>query len=375
MDKLAVELLTLISFFACTDGGRTGCSLALVSKRMNYASRPARFYSVSLINSATQIEQFLACYQAERARAKDMIPRVRHLCVSLFGKGLDTTSAVQAQPKSRAEFLAWSQRRAQSWRSAQDNLDGQFNRVIPALMRTVAPDLRSLALMQAQWRSDMVVRCAFPCLEELTLVGGDPSFLPFEFVPSDRPLYPALKRLHHIFSLVNKEVDFLKWAQHAPNLTHLRVSRLDHHPRVTVDSLEQVMSRRAPPDVFPHLRQVVIQPVPPPPAATETPLQLSYRDFVAHLRRSSDKARVDVLLLPPMDMPKPGPGADPSRGCILKLQAAWMDRIEGGDGVWVKAIGGCGEQAGAKQSPPAVPPRTTTPLSLSRWTNVGHSVL
>ena len=245
MDKLAVELLTLISFFACTDGGRTGCSLALVSKRMNYASRPARFYSVSLINSATQIEQFLACYEAERARAKDMLPRVRHLCVSLFGKGLDASNAastaMQGPPKSRAEFLAWSQRRAQTWRSAQDNMDEQFNRVIPALMRAVSPDLRSLALMQAQWRSAMVVRCTFPCLEELNLVGGDPSFMPFEFLPSDRPVYPALKRLHHIFSLVNKDVDFLKWAQHAPNLTHLRVSRLDHHPRVTVDSLEHVM--------------------------------------------------------------------------------------------------------------------------------------
>ncbi|RDX46933.1 hypothetical protein OH76DRAFT_810998 [Lentinus brumalis] len=375
MDKLAVELLTLISFFACTDGGRTGCSLALVSKRMNYASRPARFYSVTLINSATHIENFLACYQAERARAKDMIPRVRHLCVSLFGKGINTASAVQAQPKSRAEFLAWSQRRAQHWRSAQDNMDAQFNLVIPALMRAVAPDLRSLALMQAQWRSDMVVRCAFPCLEELTLVGGDPSFLPFEFVPSDRPLYPALKRLHHIFSLVNKDVDFLKWAQHAPNLTHLRVSRLDHHPRITVDSLEQVMSRRAPPDVFPHLRQVVIQPVPPAPAATDAPLLLSYRDFTARLRKSADKARVDVLLLPPMDMPKPAPGADPSRGCILKLQGVWMDRIEGGDGVWAKAIGGCGEHDGTKQCSPAVPARIATPLSASRWTNVGHSVL
>ena len=250
MDKLAVELLTLISFFACTDGGRTGCSLALVSKRMNYASRPARFYSVSLINSATQIEQFLACYEAERARAKDMIPRVRHLCVSLFGKGLDasnaSSAAMQGPPKSRAEFLAWSQRRAQTWRSAQDNMDEQFNRVIPALMRAVSPDLRSLALMQAQWRSAMVVRCTFPCLEELNLVGGDPSFMPFEFLPSDRPVYPALKRLHHIFSLVNKDVDFLKWAQHAPNLTHLRVSRLDHHPRVTVDSLEHVMGGSIP---------------------------------------------------------------------------------------------------------------------------------
>ena len=115
--------------------------------------------------------------------------------------------------------------------------------------------------------------------------------------------------------------------------------------------------------------------MPPPPTATDTPHQLAYRDFNARLRKSADKARVDVLLLPPLDMPKPGAGADPSRGCILKLQGAWRDRIEGGDGVWVKAIGGYGEPGGSNGKDfSGVPPRTTTPLSASRWTNVGHSV-
>ena len=127
--------------------------------------------------------------------------------------------------------------------SGQESLDEQYNRVMPTLIRTVAPDLRSLALMQAQWRSSTVVRCTFPCLEEFTLVGGDPSFLPFDFIPSDKPLYPALKRLHHIQSFVNKDVDFRKWATHAPNLTHLRASRLDYYPRVTVDSLVQCFSK------------------------------------------------------------------------------------------------------------------------------------
>ena len=41
LDKLAVELLTLIAFYACTDGGPTGCALALVSKRVRAASGDA----------------------------------------------------------------------------------------------------------------------------------------------------------------------------------------------------------------------------------------------------------------------------------------------------------------------------------------------
>ena len=255
LDRLAVELLTHISFFACTDGGQTGCNPALVSKRIHYASRPARFYSVQLLDSPLQIEKFLQCYQQERARAVDHIPRVRHLCLSFFGKGLataPTSAAPGPAPRSRAEWLASLQKRAQHMQSGQESLDEQYNRVIPGLIRAVAPDIRSLALMQAQWRSSTVVRCQFPCLEEFTLVGGDPSFLPFDFVPSDKPLYPALKRLHHIFSFVNKDVDFHKWAKHAPKLTHIRTSRLDYHPRVTVDSLVQSLSKSLPPSPDPR---------------------------------------------------------------------------------------------------------------------------
>ncbi|KAI0748414.1 hypothetical protein C8Q80DRAFT_737766 [Daedaleopsis nitida] len=344
MEKLAVELLTLISFYACTDGGRTGRSLALVSKRINYASRPARFYSVSLIESATQIEQFLACYEAECARAEDNLPRVRHLCLSFFGKALETAPPEQvpahspsSSPNSRAAFFASLQRRTQHWRNTQNNLDEQYNRVIPALVRAVAPDLYSLALVQAQWRSATVIRCQFPRLEELTLVGGDPSFLPFSFAPAGKPIYPALKRLHHICALVNKDIDFLQWAEHAPSLTHLRVSRMDYYPRVTVDTLEQVMSPSAPSNVFPHLEQVVVQPHPgPPPNPDGRPstMALSYRDFLAHLRKSARKARVPVVLLPAMEAPNPAQGVDPSRGCILRLRGVWMNRIEGGPGVW-----------------------------------------
>ncbi|KAI0820183.1 hypothetical protein BC628DRAFT_921057 [Trametes gibbosa] len=355
MDKLAVELLTLIFFYACTDGGQTGCSLSLVSRRIRDASRPARFYSVSLMTSPTQIEQFLECLQNERARSREMMPRVRHLCLSLFGKGLDTSStragpstpspsilcAPAGAPTSRAEFLASLQRRTRQWRSAQDNLDEQYGRAIPALIRTIAPDVYTLAFLQAQWRSTSVVRCTFPRLRELTLVGGDPSFLPFAFVSDDRPLYPALKRLHHILAWVGKEVDFMKWAIHAPNVTHLRVSRLDYHPRITVESLDQAIGENEP-DSFPHLQSVVVQPCPaPPPAARMGPTHLAFRDYLAHLQRVAERARVPVRVLPPLEMPKPVPGMDPQQKCIHRVKKEWLDRVEGdGDGCWQEGVNG-----------------------------------
>lgn len=250
MDKLAVELLTLISIYACVDGGQTGCSLALVSKRIRAASRPARFFTAALISGPSKIEQFLQCFHAERSRATDALPRVRHLCLSLIGpRTIDTsnvhvtTSASASQPRTRAEFLLAMQRRAQHWKSTQNDLDEQYNRVVPALIRAVAPDVLTFALIQAQWRSSSVVRCCFSQLRDFTVVGGDPSFMPFEFMPSGRPVYPALKRLHHVLAFVGRDVNFIHWAEHSPNLTHLFVSRVDHTPRVTVDTLDQAISK------------------------------------------------------------------------------------------------------------------------------------
>ena len=125
-------------------------------------------------------------------------------------------------------------------------MDEQYNKLIPELFRAIAPHLETLALIQTQWRCSTFLDCQFPRLQELTLIGGDPSFLPFHRVRGDRPVYPALLRLHHVPSLVNREIDFNQWARHAPNLTHLRVSRMGAYPEVTVNSLIAIMSTYLP---------------------------------------------------------------------------------------------------------------------------------
>ncbi|KAH9900881.1 hypothetical protein C8Q73DRAFT_222444 [Cubamyces lactineus] len=349
MDKLAVELLTLISFYACTDGGWTGCALSLVSRRVREASRPARFFSVSLVTSPNQLEQFLDCLHEERARSPDMIPRVRHLCLSLFGDGLETapTSSTSAPvtpslPKTRAEFLASLHRRTQHWRSAQVGLDEQYNRTIPALFRAVAADLHALALVQVQWRSASIIRCNFPLLEELMLVGGDPSFLPLASIPADRPIYPSLKRLHHVLAWVGKDVDFQRWAVHAPNVTHLRVSRIDYHPQSTVDSFERVIcDSERDEEFFPHLRRAMIEPRPAPaPSARLSAAHVAFRDFLVYLDRLAERARVPVKVLPPLEEPKVVPGANPTQRCLERVKKEWLERVVGGEGCWQEGMGG-----------------------------------
>ena len=65
--------------------------------------------------------------------------------------------------------------------------------------------------------------------------------MPFGFTQDGRPQYPSLRRLHHNLAFVGTGLNFLEWAAHAPNLTHLRVSRLDSKPRVIVDTLERAI--------------------------------------------------------------------------------------------------------------------------------------
>ncbi|KAI0636541.1 hypothetical protein C8Q77DRAFT_1154475 [Trametes polyzona] len=341
MDKLAVELLTEIFFYACTDGGQTGCSLALVSKRIRATSRPARFYSVALFSSATKIEKFLHAYQLERERATEMLPRVRHLWLSYDEDGQGDPGAPlsapavtpSTMPASRAEFLAALQRRSQSWRSAQVNLDDQYNRVIPMLIREVAPDLYSLALNQSRWRSNATVRCYFPRLQELTCIGGDPSFLPFSSADGSAPLYPSLKRLHHILTPNRKDVNFLNWGLHAPALTHLRVSRLDFWPHSTVQTLECVISDASSNEFFPNLQEVIILPHPPPPSGSSTS-EGCYQQFTHYLRELPRRVKAPLRVLPPMIKARPHQGLDAPKECIVNLRRLWIARIEGQPGCW-----------------------------------------
>ena len=103
--------------------------------------------------------------------------------------------------------------------------------------------------------------------------------------------------------------------------------------RLTV--ARRLLGTSAPEDLFPHLEQVVIQPRPgPTPSTHQGTAELSYRDFVNHIRKSAAKARVPVLLLPSMELPKQASGMDPSRGCIMKLRGVWQQAIEGKHLTW-----------------------------------------
>ncbi|TFK51379.1 hypothetical protein OE88DRAFT_1725763 [Heliocybe sulcata] len=75
MARLPVELLDAVAFFACTDGGRTGCALRLVSKALKDIVEPYRFHSVA-ISGPPKMKAFLRVWGASPAKTKGSLCHV-----------------------------------------------------------------------------------------------------------------------------------------------------------------------------------------------------------------------------------------------------------------------------------------------------------
>ena len=76
MDLCPPEILLNIFALACVDGGRTGCSLSLVSHRIYVASFPARYHTVALWGFPR-----MCIFQKTLAAMSSHPPAVHHLFI------------------------------------------------------------------------------------------------------------------------------------------------------------------------------------------------------------------------------------------------------------------------------------------------------
>ena len=262
METLPFELLENIAAFACTDGGRTGCSLSLVSKRFREVARGTRFASVALTSGhPAQLAQFLAAYTAARRDARPehgATPRIRHLCVCSDASRRHS-NARSGHGRPATPPLGESTRRF------------EFTAVLKQLLRTVAPELESLALVSTPGflpvPASLLEKNVWPGLRELTIVGSASTLVPPSDLGSNTSgpaaasslLPPAstttpvaspsrlerrrgaphtsaslrLKRLTHLHlvtigvGVVTQPLHLAQWSARVPCLTHLRVSGPD----------------------------------------------------------------------------------------------------------------------------------------------------
>ena len=235
MESLPVELIARIAFFACTDGGFTGASLSIVSKRVRDATHPARFLSVSLSSPPQYFGRFLTAYLAQRKRIPEAVPQVRHLLLSLLP--LEGEPLYRFPPLHPALILGEYDR----YLRHLGELGDDYGAAVCYLVKTLAPMLETFTFVRGEWKNVPQMHCDFPRLRELTLVDGAPEFLRIGSVPQGRlPLFPKLERLHTVECFYARAVDLRQWAPHAPALTHIRISGLHFRDCPTVSSLKDV---------------------------------------------------------------------------------------------------------------------------------------
>lgn len=198
MDRCPAEILLRIFTLACTDGGRTGCALSLVSHAMRTASEPVRFHTVAL-HSVPHMRHFERLLGDEYELHP---PTVRHLF--LFDGGYEAR-------------YHWG----------EDLLD-----VVISIMSAVAPSLVSLAGdvrgIGATYTSVLPPGVHFARLRDLSLSVVSSTY-PFFPRSVDLPSLPNLHRLHMSESrcLPTKTEDLISaFTAVAPKLSKIRLSEL-----------------------------------------------------------------------------------------------------------------------------------------------------
>ncbi|KAL1938685.1 hypothetical protein VTO73DRAFT_11288 [Trametes versicolor] len=240
LETLPIELLEIIFRFACIDGGRTGCNLALVSKYIRVTSRGSRFHSISMLGGiSVQLHRFMLALHRARVQARaegTPIPRVRHLCILLSPavdpiksniKTTDLDRAVYQHQKTLCAHLSLEARIAQ-----ERKVSKIYHNAFVHLLAMVCADLETLCVLRPRYGSfpaPPLIPCprGFPRLRELTFDQDLPSFAP----PTDGTLmYPALMRLHMTLPSKVPDETFSWWAANAPKLAWLRIDTIRIFP-------------------------------------------------------------------------------------------------------------------------------------------------
>lgn len=222
MDSCPFELWSKIAGYACTDGGYTGRSLSLVSRRMQSAVEPVRYYSICLKSN-----QKLFAF-ASRLMALDKPSTIRHLFIAglhVHSPRIDEAGSFEGWQKSRARL--------------QEDI-GKINDAIRNIVTSCASTICTLTIHDWDPRLD-VEHITFPHLHSATLLT-----VPRQKSAEDtHRRFPSLRRLH-LLTTYHTHHFWQGISAFAPRITNLRLSN------VSVDSY-----------IAPYLR--ILLEVPPPP--------------------------------------------------------------------------------------------------------------
>lgn len=296
-DRLPSETWTQIFFFACTDGGVTGCSLSLVSHYFRAAVLPVQLHSVAL-TSTSKIESFEDLLKHRQPEHR----KVRHLFLSLAGN----------QAEGRLTSTSYT-----------------YNEAFRRVLTTVAPDLLTLtSTLLRDYSQDSIITTCFPSLVELTVHG----YVRYADDAAEAMFtghFPALRRLH-LLSTPNSCPLYLK---RAPTLTHLRLSTMAHIDSSLRTAITAFLRDSTSPDASPFpptLRRIVIEPY------AHRIIRFTGNDTASWLSNVMRQALLEMdrenKLVILNDSSSRGTVASPPPSNARK---AWESRLAGGSGCWV----------------------------------------
>ncbi|PPQ78346.1 hypothetical protein CVT25_011629 [Psilocybe cyanescens] len=204
MDRCPSEICSEICAFACTDDGRTGRSLSLVSRFLNQSSKPYKLQSVAVVGHA-QLHAFAALIE----RTPLSLRRVACIFVSAHSR----------QTASDPRLLAPEYVQRQDAYAA-----------VGRILRAIAPCVRVVHAFFVFYRPFILLPVSLPALEELTLHGPLDSSAAL-----DRDIeFPALRHLDLTSSCAPSYV-LDKVLKLTPRLAHLRISASDRSELVAND--------------------------------------------------------------------------------------------------------------------------------------------
>ena len=221
MDRLPLETLHQIFELACTDGGYTGCSLALTSKFIREAAQYTRLYSVVLVAETQRLDALIALYQNQCSNAAGFRLRTVHLHISFTSK---VNTRISSEPTEEDEWDEESEDEDEPASPSQSSLVVAQPPPLQQLLGLVSEDLQSLVICKNTYKAiNPLFECAFPSLRELTLAfHTSPCKLT---APHSKalPMFPALTHLHIVAPDWSSPL-LPTWIAHAPRVTHLRIS-------------------------------------------------------------------------------------------------------------------------------------------------------
>lgn len=197
LDLCPAEICSEIVSFTCSDSGYAGRSLSLVSRYINWISRPFKFQSLAVIG----YEQLVAFAEIIENTPEDF-RRVRTIFIS-----------------------------AHSWEIASDSkaLSEDFTRrykahaAVERILRTISPYVEVIHAFFIFNRPFPLLPVKLPALTELTLHGPMDGTVTVD----EKISFSSLKHLH-LTTFCDPSYILTKMIKITPLLTHLRISAPEH---------------------------------------------------------------------------------------------------------------------------------------------------